>query len=68
VRIRKKKSADADEKNKKVKENAENGFFPKKLRKRIKLKAKKNWQIRKIKKKADYKKKFYGKQKKIYDF
>jgi hypothetical protein len=29
VLIRKKKSADADEKNKKVKENAENGFFSK---------------------------------------
>jgi hypothetical protein len=48
----KKKSADADEKNKKVKENAENGFFSKKNYGNG-LKAEKNWQVRKIKKKAD---------------
>jgi hypothetical protein len=44
--IRKKKSADADEKNKKVKD-----FFQKNYGNG--LKAKKKWQIRKFKKKAD---------------
>jgi hypothetical protein len=44
-----KKSADTDEK--KVKENTENGFFPKKYGNEFK--AKKKWRIQKLKEKTD---------------